>query len=91
MIMNFLRNRKTFKNRPSDGDRGEYRKQLEMSCNILKLRKQKKISQAELAKKIGMKQIDIIKIEAGKQNFSISTLEKIAKAFGCELKISISE
>ena len=65
----------------------EYGKQLEISYQILKLRKKKGISQAELAKKIGTKQSNIARIEAGKQNFSINTLEKIAKVFGCNLKI----
>jgi DNA-binding XRE family transcriptional regulator len=69
----------------------EYGKQLEMSCHILKLRKQKKISQAELAKRVGLKQIEVIRIEEGKQNISISTLERIAKVFGCDLKISLTE
>ncbi|MDD4624947.1 MAG: helix-turn-helix transcriptional regulator [Candidatus Paceibacterota bacterium] len=65
----------------------EYGKQLEISYQILKLRKKKGISQAELAKKIGTKQSNIARIEAGKQNFSINTLEKIAKVFDRSLKI----
>ena len=69
----------------------EYGRQLEIAYRILELRKNKGLSQAELAKKVGTKQSNIARIEAGKQNFSISTLEKIAKVFGCELKISISE
>lgn len=102
--MNFLSRKKTeitkdlhfyFIKRPkvqsSKEDRGEYDKQLEMSCHILKLRKQKKISQAELAKRIGVKQIEIIRIEEGKQNLSISMLERIAKVLGCGLKISLTE
>lgn len=65
----------------------EYGKQLEISYQILKLRKQKGISQLELAKKVGTKQSNIARIEAGQQNFSIDTLEKIASAFKRELKI----
>lgn len=65
----------------------EYGKQLEIAYQILKLRKQKGISQAELAKKVGTKQSNIARIEAGQQNFSIDTLEKIASVFKRELKI----
>lgn len=65
----------------------EYSKQLEIAYQILKLRKQKGISQAELAKKIGTKQSNIARMEAGQQNFSTETLQKIASAFKRELKI----
>ncbi len=65
----------------------EYGKQLEIAYQILKLRKQKGISQAELAKKIGTKQSNIARMEAGQQNFSTETLQKIASAFKRELKI----
>lgn len=65
----------------------EYGKQLEIAYQILKLRKKKKISQAQLAKEIGTKQSNIARMEAGQQNFSVDILEKIAKAFDCNLKI----
>lgn len=65
----------------------EYGKQLEIAYQILKLRKQKGIFQLELAKKVGTRQSNIARIEAGQQNFSIDTLEKIASAFKRELKI----
>jgi len=66
----------------------EYGRQLEIAYQILKLRKKKKISQAQLAKKIGTKQSNIARIEAGQQNFSIDTLEKIAEALNCKLKVN---
>jgi len=67
-----------------------YGKQLEIAYQILKLRKKRKISQAQLAKKIGTKQSNIARMEAGQQNFSIDTLEKIAEALGYELNIGFS-
>jgi len=67
----------------------EYGKQLEIAYQILRLRKQKKMSQVELAKKIGTKQSNIARMEIGQQNFTIGTLQKIAKAFDRELKIRI--
>jgi len=65
----------------------EYGKQLEIAYQILKLRKQKGISQAELAKKIGTKQSDVARMESGQQNFTTDTLQKIASAFKRDLKI----
>lgn len=65
-----------------------YGKQLEIAYQILQLRKKKKMSQLELAKRIGTKQSNIARIEAGQQNFSIETLEKIADALGSQLKVS---
>lgn len=65
----------------------EYGKQLEVAYQILMLRKQKRISQTELAKKIGTKQSNIARMETGQQNFTTDTLQKIASVFKRELKI----
>ncbi|NCO25090.1 MAG: transcriptional regulator [Candidatus Nealsonbacteria bacterium CG18_big_fil_WC_8_21_14_2_50_37_10] len=65
----------------------EYGKQLEIAYQILQLRKQKGLSQTELAKKIGTKQCNVARMEAGQQNFTIDTLQKIASALKKELKI----
>ncbi len=68
----------------------EYGKQLEISYEILSLRKKAKITQAQLAKKIGTTQSNVARMERGQQNFTIETLSKIANTFGKELQISIS-
>lgn len=65
----------------------EYGKQLEIAYQILELRKKKNISQAQLAKKIGTKQSNVARMEAGQQNFSVDILGKIAEALGCNVKI----
>lgn len=65
----------------------EYGKQLEIAYQILQLRKQKRMSQAELAKKIGTKQSNVARMEGGQQNFTTDTLQKIAAAFKRDLKI----
>ena len=67
----------------------EYGKQLEIAYQILKLRKKKKLSQLQLAKKVGTKQSNIARIEGGRQNFSIDTLEKIAVALKGRLTINL--
>jgi len=68
----------------------EYGKQLEIAYKILKLRKQKNISQAQLAKKLKTKQSNIARIEAGKQNLSIQTLDSIARALNSDLTVNFS-
>ncbi len=65
----------------------EYGKQLEIAYQILKLRKQKGISQAELAKRLGTKQSNIARMETGQENFTTDTLQKIASVFRRKLKI----
>jgi len=66
----------------------EYGKQLEVGYQISQLRKQKRISQLELAKRLKTQQSNIARIEAGKENVSVNTLEKIAKALNHPFKIS---
>ena len=65
----------------------EYGKQLEIAYQILQLRKQKRMSQAELARKIGTKQSNVARLEAGQQNLTTETLQKIASVFDRDLKI----
>ena len=67
-----------------------YGKQVEISYNLLLLRKEKGMTQAELAKKIGTTQSNVGRLESGQQNFTVETLDKIAKVFGKELKISFN-
>ena len=67
----------------------EYDKQLEIAYQILKLRKQKKLSQKELAKRLGTKQSNIARMEAGQQNFSIRMLNNIAKVLKANLSIRL--
>lgn len=68
----------------------EYGRQLDVAYKILQLRKAKKMSQIELANKIGTTQSNVARLESGQQNFTISFLVKVAKALDSELKISFS-
>jgi len=65
----------------------DYGKQLEIAYQILQLRKEKGLSQLELAKKLGTKQSDIARMESGQQNFTTNTLQRIASIFKRNLKI----
>lgn len=69
----------------------EYGKQLEIAYTILQLRKKEGISQAELAKKIGTKQSNVARMEAGEQNFTTEMLQKIATALNRNLKIEFAK
>jgi ribosome-binding protein aMBF1 (putative translation factor) len=48
--------------------------------NLISARLAKKMTQAELAEKVGMKQAAIARLEGGDANPTYSTLSKIAKA-----------
>jgi len=65
----------------------EESRRLEIAYQILKLRKKQKLSQKELARKLNTTQSVVARMEAGQQNFTTDTLQKIASAFKRELKI----
>ncbi len=66
-----------------------YSKQLEIAYQVLQLRRKARISQQEFAKRIGTTQSNIARMENGGQNFTIETLERIAKTFHKNLEVSI--
>ena len=65
----------------------EESRRLEIAYQILKLRKKQKLSQKELARKLNTTQSVVARIEAGQQNFTTDTLQKIASALKRDLKI----
>ena len=66
----------------------EYAK-LAFAYQIMQLRKKHKMSQTELAKRLKTTQSAIARMEAGEQNFTLDTLQKIADAFHRKLKIEL--
>ncbi|MBI2050996.1 MAG: helix-turn-helix transcriptional regulator [Parcubacteria group bacterium] len=66
----------------------EFGKQLEISYNLLLMRKKARMSQAQLAKKLGTTQSNVARMEAGNQNFTLGMLQRIADAFGKDLNVS---
>ncbi len=66
--------------------------ELEFSIiqQVIKKRLEKGYTQKDLAEKIGTKQSAISRLEAGNANPSVAFLEKISKALGSKLQISIS-
>ena len=61
-----------------------------VSYAVAYARSKRGITQQELSEKTGIDQSDISKIERGVANPSVNTLERIADALGCELKISLN-
>lgn len=70
-------------------DFNEFGKQLEVAYEIVKLRKKARMSQLDLARKIGTTQSNVARLESGRENFTIGFLEKIASALNGNLKVSI--
>ena len=66
----------------------EFGKQLEISYALLQMRKRARMSQGQLAKKIGTTQSNVARMEAGNQNFTVAMLTRIADAFGKDLTVS---
>lgn len=58
--------------------------------NIKNLRKFRKWTQQQLADEAGVRMATISDIEAGKANFEINTLVRIASALNCYLDISFT-
>lgn len=56
---------------------------------LIKQRKQKNMTQAELARKLGTKQAAISRFESGSYNPSVAFLRKISTALGKEMRITI--
>lgn len=60
----------------------------QLGSSISEIRSSLGITQSELAKRTGIDQSDLSRIESGKANPSLSTLNRIAEGLGKELKIS---
>ncbi len=65
------------------------KKRIELSHEIMMARKQAKLTQKEMAKKLNTSQGFIARIENGAQNFTIDILNKIALTLNKDLKISL--
>ena len=60
---------------------------LKAGMELKKLRKELKISQEELARKMKVKREFITRIESGEQNITIETLNRVAEATGKEFEL----
>lgn len=58
----------------------QQRQLLHMAVSLAKAREERGLTQAALARKIGMKQSQIARIESGHDNVTLATLTKVASA-----------
>lgn len=65
----------------------EESQRIRIAYQIARLRKQQKLSQKELARKLNTTQSVVARMESAQQNFTTDTLQKIAAAFKRDLKI----
>ena len=62
---------------------------IELVLQIIKLRQQRGMTQADLAKAIGTRQANVSRLERFDANLTLGTLEKVARALGASLRIDL--
>lgn len=76
-----------------DGFKEEQEKlqpRYEIISQIIEIRKEKHMTQSELAKKVGTQKSNISRLESGNYNPSLDFLIKVAHCLGKELKIHMN-
>lgn len=71
---------------------GVLRKELDpviLAQSLREFRMRKNLSQTELAEKIGMEKGQLSKIEKGKFNLTLATINKIASALGAKINFDL--
>ena len=63
--------------------------EIDVAEAIIRLRRLREMTQAELAEKVGTKQPAIARIERGKANVGIETLKRIAEALDAAVRLDI--
>lgn len=61
--------------------------EMEIIRAMIELRKERNITQQELAERTGINQADISRLENGSRNPSLNMLKKLAAGMGMQLKI----
>jgi DNA-binding XRE family transcriptional regulator len=79
---------KQLKNEEFKKEWGSLELRYQFIQKLIELREENKISQSQLAKKIGTTQAVISRIENGSVNVGIDMIQRIAAAFGRTAKVS---
>jgi len=61
---------------------------LDIAIKIAEARRKQNITQVQLAKKVGMPQSQIARIESGSHNITLGTLYKVASALDLQVKVA---
>jgi ribosome-binding protein aMBF1 (putative translation factor) len=64
-------------------------KRIELVLQIIKLREERGMTQADLAKAIGTRQANVSRLKRFDANLTLGTLEKVARALGASLRIDL--
>jgi ribosome-binding protein aMBF1 (putative translation factor) len=64
-------------------------KRIKLVLRLIKLRQQRGMTQADLAKAIGTRQANVSRLERFDSNLTVGTLEKVARALGVDLRIEL--
>lgn len=67
----------------------ELRPRYQIIGEIIKQRQRRKMTQEQLAKRLGTTQSAVARIEAGKSNLTLETLERVAEALECSVAFSL--
>ena len=81
-----------FVGEPGTPERIEFENELKadiLAHRLKELRKKKHLTQSQLAEKLGMEKGQISKIENGKFNLTLSTINKIATALGAKVNFDL--
>lgn len=62
--------------------------EFQLACELLRLRRQLNLTQAEFASKVEMPQSVIARLESGQHRPSFKTLTRIARKLGLNLRVS---
>lgn len=66
----------------------EERELLDIAFQISETRKRKNITQVQLAKKVGVPQSQIARIESGNHNVTFITLNRVASALNLRIRVA---
>ena len=69
----------------AEAELDELRREFSIASQLLMLRRQEKLTQKELAKKSGIPQSEISRIETGDANPTYATLSALAEPFGARV------
>ncbi len=56
---------------------------------LLRLRKRQGLSQSEVARRAGLKQPAIARLESGAVRPTLDTIQRVARALGCEVEVKL--
>jgi DNA-binding XRE family transcriptional regulator len=82
----------SFVGKPGTHERIEFDNELKVDIlanQFKELRKMKQLTQTQLADKLGMEKGQISKIENGKFNLTLSTINKMATALGAKINFDL--